>query len=166
MISLRMPPARWRTPPGERQKELARASQSATDCQTDQINKAMLKSISRIGAAALLALAIAALPLRASAQTTNNPAATRKTAQKQGDSTAKAKSGHPFHGKLAAIDQSAKTIKLGESTYQITSQTKIMKAGKPATLEDAVVGEEVAGFAKPTEDGKMAATSVRFGAKP
>ena len=85
----------------------------------------------------MLALAIAALPLPASAQTTNKPAATKKTAQKQSDSTAKSKSGHPFHGKLAAVDQTAKTIKLGESTYQITSQTKIMKAGKPATLEDA-----------------------------
>ena len=126
----------------------------------------MLNFISRIGAAALLALAIAALPLQASAQTTNTPAVTKKATQKQGDSTAKAKSGHPFHGKLAAVDQTAKTIKIGESTYQITSQTKIMKAGKPATLEDAVLGEEVAGFAKPTEDGKMAATSVRFGPKP
>ena len=126
----------------------------------------MLKSISRIGAAALLAVAMAALPLQASAQTTNKPAATKKNTQKQSDSTAKARSGHPFHGKLAAVDQTAKTIKLGESTFLITSQTKIMKAGKPATLEDAVVGEEVSGFAKPTEDGKMAASSVRFGPKP
>jgi hypothetical protein len=78
---------------------------------------------------------------------------------------AKKKVGHPFRGKLAAVDKVAKTIKVGESIYQITSQTKISKAGKPATLEDGVVGEPVTGFVKTTDDGKMAATSVRFGGK-
>jgi hypothetical protein len=73
--------------------------------------------------------------------------------------------GHPFLGKLAAVDKAAKTIKVGESVYQITSETKITKDGKPATLDDGVVGEPVSGYAKPTDDGKMAATMVRFGAK-
>ena len=53
-----------------------------------------------------------------------------------------------------------------EVNYQITSETKISKDGKPATLDDGVVGEPVSGYAKPTNDGKMAATTVRFGAKP
>ena len=60
------------------------------------------------------------------------------------------------------MDKTAKTIKVGESVYQITSETKITKDGKPATLEDGVVGEPVSGYAKPTEDGKMAATTVHF----
>jgi hypothetical protein len=126
----------------------------------------MLKSILRISAVSLLAAAVAGLPLQALAQTTNKPAAVKKAAPDQSDSTAKKKNGHPFRGKLAAVDKTAKTIKLGESTYQITSQTKITKAGKPATLDDGVVGEEVTGYARPTEDGKMAASSVRFGPKP
>jgi hypothetical protein len=125
----------------------------------------MLKSILRISAVGLLAAAIAGLPLRAMAQTTNKPATTKKATKDQTDSAAKKKAAHPFHGKLAAVDQTAKTIKVGESIYQITSETKIVKAGKPATLADGVVGEEVGGYAKPTEDGKMAATSVRFGPK-
>jgi hypothetical protein len=66
---------------------------------------------------------------------------------------------------LAAVDKTAKTIKVGQSTYQITPETKIKKAGKPATLEDGVVGELVTGHAKPAEDGKMVATSVYFGPK-
>ena len=53
-----------------------------------------------------------------------------------------------------------------QSIYQITSATKITKAGKPATLADGVVGEEVGGYVKPTDDGKMSASSVRFGPKP
>jgi hypothetical protein len=126
----------------------------------------MLKSILRISAAGLLAAVIAGLPLQVLAQSTNKPATTKKTTKEQKDSTAKKKGAHPFHGKLAAVDKAAKTIKVGESTYQITSETKINKAGKPATLDDGVVGEEVAGYVKPTADGKMAATSVRFGPKP
>ncbi len=125
----------------------------------------MLKSVIRIGAATLLAVTIAGAPAQLFAQTTNKPAAEKKSAASKKESAAKKKSAHPFHGKLAAVDQVAKTIKLGESVYQITSETKITKAGKPATLEDGVVGEPVSGYAKPTEDGKMAATTVRFGGK-
>lgn len=72
----------------------------------------------------------------------------------------------PFHGKLAAVDKNAKTITVGERTFQITSETKLSKSGKPATLDDGVVGEEVAGNYQKADDGKLHAKSVRFGAKP
>jgi hypothetical protein len=120
----------------------------------------MIKSLLKIGALSLLAVAIAGAPASLRAQSTNNPAPEKKTA------APKTRVGHPFHGKLAAVDKVAKTIKVGESIYQITSKTKIIKAGKPATLEDGVVGDLVTGFARPTDDGKMAAISVHFGAKP
>ena len=119
----------------------------------------MMKSILKIGALSLLAAAIVGAPAQLLAQSTNTPAPEKKAA------VPKKKAGHPFHGNLAAVDKVAKTIKVGESLYQITSQTKITKAGKPATLEDGVVGDPVSGFAKPTDEGKMAATTVRFGAK-
>jgi hypothetical protein len=125
----------------------------------------MIKSVLRIGAVSLLAAAIAGMPAQLLAQSTNKPAATKKSATVKKDSAAKKKSAHPFHGNLAAVDKTAKTIKLGESVYQVTSETKITKDGKPATLDDGVVGEPVSGYAKPTDDGKMAATTVRFGAK-
>jgi hypothetical protein len=126
----------------------------------------MLKSILRVGAVGVLAAAIAGMPVQLLAQTTNKPAAAKQAAPVKKDSTAKKKSAHPFHGNLAAVDKAARTIKLGESVYQITSETKISKDGKPATLDDGVVGEPVSGYAKPTNDGKMTATTVRFGAKP
>jgi hypothetical protein len=125
----------------------------------------MIKSVIRIGAAGLLAAAIAALPVQLLAQSTNKPAGEKKASAAKKESAAKKKSAHPFHGKLAEVDKLAKTIKVGESVYQITSQTKITKDGKPATLEEGVVGEPVTGYVKPTEDGKMAATTVRFGGK-
>jgi hypothetical protein len=125
----------------------------------------MMKSILKTSVLSLLAAAIAGLPLQLHAQSTNNPAAATKSGADKKDTTAKKKAAHPFRGKLAAVDKSAHTIKVGESTYQITSDTKITKAGKSAILADGVVGEEVGGYAKPTADGKMAAVSVRFGPK-
>jgi hypothetical protein len=125
----------------------------------------MIKSMLRIGAVSLLAVAIAATPAQLLAQSTNKPAADKKAPVAKKDTAAKKKAAHPFHGKLAAVDKVAKTIKVGESLYQITSETKIIKAGKPATLEDGVVGELVTGYVKPTDDGKMVATKVTFGAK-
>jgi hypothetical protein len=74
----------------------------------------------------------------------------------------------PFHGKLASVDKVAKTILLegpAKRVIEITSQTRIMKNGKPATLEDAVAGDNVAGSYLKSADGKLSAKMVRFGAK-
>jgi hypothetical protein len=116
-----------------------------------------------MGAVGLLAAAIAGMPAQLLAQTTNTPAPAKKSAAKK--ESKKAAKAHPFNGKLAAVDKVAKTIKIGESVYQITSETKITKDGKPATLDDGVVGEPVSGYVKPTEDGKTPATTVHFGGK-
>jgi hypothetical protein len=121
----------------------------------------MLKSVLKLGAVALLAAAIAGTPAQLLAQTTNTPAAEKKPATSKKES--KPKEAHPFHGKLAAVDTTAKTITIGQSVYLITSATKITKSGKPATLADAVVGEKVSGHAKPGDDGKMVATSLKLG---
>jgi hypothetical protein len=123
----------------------------------------MMKSILRVGGLSLLIAAIAGLPVQLMAQSTNKPAAEKKAAVAKKDAAAKKKGAHPFRGKLAEVDKAAKTIKVGESTYHVTSETKITKAGKPATLEEGVVGEPVTGYVKPTEDGKMVATTVHFG---
>lgn len=77
--------------------------------------------------------------------------------------------GMPFSGKINEIDKAAKTINIGKEkkrTISITAQTKIMKDGKTATLEDATVGEMVGGFARESADGKLEALSLRIGAKP
>jgi len=72
----------------------------------------------------------------------------------------------PFHGKLLAVNKNAKTISVGKRVFQITSETKMKKAGRPATLQDAIVGEPVSGYVKPTPDGRWIAASVNFGPKP
>jgi hypothetical protein len=112
----------------------------------------------------LVAAAVALMPAQLAAQTaTNKPAGSKKPAAEKTDATSK--KGYPFHGKLAAIDKAAKTFTIGKSTYEITSESKIKKADKPATLDDAVVGEEVSGYAKTGEGGKKVAASLTIGPK-
>ena len=98
------------------------------------------------------------------AQTTNKTP-TDKKASTEATATEKAAKPGPFHGKLAALDKFAKTITVGKRSFQITSETKIKKGGKPATLEDGVVGETVSGYFKPSADGKLIATTINFGPK-
>ena len=72
----------------------------------------------------------------------------------------------PFHGKVDTIDKNAKTLKVGERTFHVTSTTRITKAGKPAILDDAAVGDEVAGSYHEGEEGALEVMSLRIGPKP
>jgi len=123
----------------------------------------MINSIIKAGILMVLGGALVIAPATVSAQTTKeNPA---KSAAEKKPSTDKKPTAGPFHAKLAAVDKIGKTITVGKRTFQITSETKLNKAGKPATLNDAVVGEEVSGYVKPNDDGKLVATKVNFGPK-
>ena len=104
-----------------------------------------------------MTVAFISAPTPVRAESTNkSPVAEKKSTEKKA---------HPFRGKLAAVDKAAKSITVGKSVYYITSETRIKKGGKDATLEDAIVGEQATGYAKPMEGGKMAAASLNLGAK-
>lgn len=76
----------------------------------------------------------------------------------------------PFSGKLSGIDKAALSItldgKVKKRIIRLTPETKIVKAGKPATLEDAVIGDEVGGQLVKNSEGQEEAISLRLGAKP
>ena len=72
----------------------------------------------------------------------------------------------PFRGKVGAVDKTAKTVKVGERTFQITSDTRIVKAGKPATVDDVSEGEEVGGAYREGDGGKLNLVSLRVGPRP
>ena len=76
----------------------------------------------------------------------------------------------PFNGKLGAVDKTAMSItlegKAKKRTIRITPQTRIVKAGKAATMDDAAVGDEVGGQAVKNAEGQEEAVSLRFGPKP
>ena len=63
------------------------------------------------------------------------------------------------------MDNTAKTLTVGNLVIQVTSETKIMSKDKPATLQDAVVGEPVSGRYTKNEEGKLTALSIHLGAK-
>jgi len=140
----------------------------------------MNKTTPKIALLACLVLALAASPAQLRAQITNATPAEKKTTapskdvskgeknapSAKSDSGEKKRSGGGVHGKLAAVDKIAKTITLGKHSYLVTSETKIFKDGKPATLEEGVVGEPVSLGYKTGKDGQLIATKVTFGAKP
>jgi len=119
----------------------------------------------KAGALALLAAAIAGLPVWLEAQTNQNPGALDQAAGEKKEAPAKKRAAGPFRGKLAAVDKAARTITVGKRTFRITSETKIFKGGAPATIEDAVVGERVTGGFRTAEGGRLNATKVTFGPK-
>jgi hypothetical protein len=78
---------------------------------------------------------------------------------------AKKHGGLPFKGKVSAVDTNAMTVTLASQTLNITSETKILKEGKPATLGDIAIGEKITGQYKKDDAGKLDATSIHIGGK-
>jgi hypothetical protein len=116
----------------------------------------------------LLAIAVAGTPLALRAQASTNATAAEKKARAEkmaGVEKKDAPKSLPFRGKVKTIDNSAKTLSVGKETFQITSETKITKMGKPATLSDGAEGDQVAGSYHKDADGKSTASMVRFGPK-
>ena len=112
-------------------------------------------NLTKITCLALLGAALFAVPAVTCAQdSTNAPAA-----------PAPKKHGSVFHGKVAAVDATAMTFTVGESTAVVTSATKITKDGQPAVFADITVGQTVACAYKKDDAGKLNAISVRIGAK-
>ena len=119
----------------------------------------MIKQALRVGLYCLVAATLTSTPAMVAAEDMPMQAESKERKEKPKNGS------QPFHGKLKAVDATARTITFGETTVQITDDTKLMKNGAPAKLEDGVVGEPVAGTYR-KEDGKAVATMVRFGPKP
>jgi hypothetical protein len=77
--------------------------------------------------------------------------------------TSKTGAGYPFRGKLVEVNAAGNTIRIGKSTYLITSETKITRDGSPAPLSDAKVGEPVSGYARKMGEGPARAASLKLG---
>jgi Domain of unknown function (DUF5666) len=71
----------------------------------------------------------------------------------------------PYHGKVAAVDTSARTFVVGKRTFTITNNTQITKDNAPATLSDLMSGEMVGGSYWKKDDGTMEARTVKIGTK-
>ncbi|MBM3840575.1 MAG: hypothetical protein FJ398_21955 [Verrucomicrobia bacterium] len=122
----------------------------------------MNKQLSYLLAICFLSGAALSTPLRAQTAEPKTPA-TQEAKDKKPAAI-------PFTGKLGAVDKAAMSITLDgktkKRTIRLTPQTRILRAGKPATLDDAVVGEEVGGQAIKNAEGQEEAVSLRVGPKP
>jgi len=85
-----------------------------------------------------------------------------KAASESGKSSAKVKS-VPFKGAVKSVDKVAKTVTIAgkdhDRQFQVTSDTRITKGGKPAILDDIAEGDNVTGAYKDI-DGKMNLVSI------
>jgi len=70
----------------------------------------------------------------------------------------------PYHGKIVAIDNRAKTLTVGTLVLLVSNHTHIIKDGQPATLDQGVVGQFVAGAYRKSDNGKLHAIAINFGA--
>jgi hypothetical protein len=135
----------------------------AVNKQYNLINQLMKNNVTKIIHLSLFAAALLAMPALVRAQdakTDAAPASDQATTAKH-----KTHGTIPFHGKLTDVDTSAKTLAVGNRTFEITAGTKIYNNGEPANLSDGKVGEPVRGTYQKTESGKLEALTVHFGAK-
>jgi len=108
------------------------------------------------------------LPL-AAAQTTpaqGVSASSTNRATTKSESTPKKARALPFHGKIKTVDKAARAFTIGERTFLVTAESKVMKQDKtPATLSAVVVGEQVSGSYRKTDDGRLLVNSLYIGPK-
>lgn len=110
---------------------------------------------------AIIAAALIAAPATMRAE--DKPAKKPEAAEAGAPSVKK--HGLPFHGKVAAVDATAMTVTVGKLTINVTSETKIAKEGKPATLADIKVGEVITGHYQKDDAGKLNASVIHIGGK-
>jgi hypothetical protein len=72
----------------------------------------------------------------------------------------------PSQGEVKAVNGVAKTFTIGERVFQVTSETRFEKEGKPATFADLKTGEHVTLSYTKSAGDKLQATSVFLGQKP
>jgi hypothetical protein len=68
-------------------------------------------------------------------------------------------------GKVSNVDTNAMILTVGKRTFEITSETRISKGGKPAILSDIAVDDKV-GIAYKKADGKLDAVTIKDSVKP
>lgn len=77
---------------------------------------------------------------------------------------------YPFRGVVASVDATARTVTLeGKGSRRVIAilpDTRLIRAGNPATLEDVKAGEKVGGTLKKSGEGREVALLFRVGDKP
>jgi hypothetical protein len=116
--------------------------------------------------AALLAGMALGVAQPAHAQT-KAPKADPKDAKKSKDDS---NTTYPISGKIKAVNRATGAFSVpgapgekGDRVYYVSNLTRVTKMGRPATLADAVMGDDASGTARKLPDGRMEALILRLG---
>lgn len=116
----------------------------------------LTRNLALIGLSAVLALSVATqLPAQQKKEGEKSEAPSATEAKPKRDTA-------PFRGRVVEVNKTDMTIKVGQRTFQMTSSTRITKAGKPATFDEIAVGDMVTGQFRKTEEGKLELISLRI----
>jgi azurin len=116
---------------------------------------------------ACLALAVAQSAFAAqpdsTAATPNGAASARAS---KAEPTQKKARPLPFQGKIKTLDKAGGKFTIGERTFVVTSESKVMKRDKTmASLAAVAVGEHVTGSYRKTDDGRLLVNTLYIGPK-
>jgi len=127
----------------------------------------MKTSLVKLSLLTVVGCTLTLTPFQSPAQEKKNENAAEKSGGAQGEAKKAVNPNRslPLNGKVAAVDKSAKTVKVGNREFHVSAETKIQKDGKAATLEEITVGEPIRGSYRQAEDGKLNATSLFLGLK-
>lgn len=124
----------------------------------------LMKYATRILCSFVTILALGAMAAADPAPRATQRAAPNGNPKPPATATPKQRSG-PFHGKLKSVNLASRSFVMGQRTFHVNEKTRMVKGGKPATLRDAVVGENVSGAFRTADDGKLVCVTLRFGPK-
>ena len=117
----------------------------------------------------LIAASVAALVLNAALSSDAKEKKTASPSSTEASQIAKSPRAIPYHGKISAVDQTAKTFTIPGiekmRVFTITDATVITKDGNPATMADVTVDDDVRGSYWKRADGSLEAKSVKLGQK-
>ena len=118
----------------------------------------------------LCAAAMFALPLSTSAASKKKSSTTDSPSPAASASGSAAKSGtrpFVFHGMATSVDQKAQTFTIAgkekSRVFKVTANSKITKAGNPATMAEIVDNIEISGAYWQRDDGSLEAKTIKLG---
>lgn len=75
---------------------------------------------------------------------------------------ATSESGASFSGKVAKVNPTAKTLTVGNQTYQVLPTTKILRNDEQASFEDITAGKQLSGQYKKSAENKFEVLSLEL----
>jgi len=70
-----------------------------------------------------------------------------------------------FSGRVSKVDPAAKTVTIGDRTYQVLATSRLMRDSKPVAINDIKVGQQISGYYKTSAENKMEVLTADIGGR-